>query len=98
MKTVLKVLAALATIAGVIYVIAAYGDKIVAACKKLLAWCSDESGETVIIESDFVPETTEEAPEAPAEEPAAEDSPAEAEEAPVADETSPVADEEDFEG
>lgn len=94
MKTVLKVLAALAAVAGVIYVIAAYGDKIVATCKKLLAWCSDESRNTVIIESDFAPETTEEAPEAPAEEP--ESAPAEAEE--TADETSPVADEDDFEG
>ncbi len=39
MKTVgviLKILAALAAVAGVVYVIAAYGDKIVAWAKKLL--------------------------------------------------------------
>ena len=37
MKTVLKILAALAAIAGAIYVLATYGDKIVAWCKKLLS-------------------------------------------------------------
>lgn len=36
MKTVLKILAALAAIAGIVYVIATYGDKIVAWAKKLL--------------------------------------------------------------
>ena len=39
MKTVLKILAALAAIAGVIYVVATYGDKIVAWCKKVLGGC-----------------------------------------------------------
>ena len=39
MKTVLKILAALAAIAGVVFVIATYGDKIVAWAKKLLASC-----------------------------------------------------------
>ena len=39
MKTVLKVLTALAAIAGTIYVIATYGDKIVAWAKKILAAC-----------------------------------------------------------
>ncbi len=39
MKTVLKVLTALAAIAGTVYVIATYGDKIVAWAKKLLASC-----------------------------------------------------------
>lgn len=37
MKTVLKILAALAAIAGAIYVIATYGDKLVAWCRKLLS-------------------------------------------------------------
>ena len=35
-RTILKILAALAAIAGVIYVVATYGDKIVAWAKKLL--------------------------------------------------------------
>ena len=37
MKTFFKVLAALAAVAGVIYVIATYGDKIVAWARKLLS-------------------------------------------------------------
>ena len=40
MKNSLKVLSALAAIAGVVYVIAAYGDKIVAWAKKLCPCCS----------------------------------------------------------
>ena len=39
MKTVLKVLTALAAVAGTVYVIATYGDKIVAWAKKILAAC-----------------------------------------------------------
>ena len=39
MKTVLKILTALAAIAGTIYVIATYGDKIVAWAKNILASC-----------------------------------------------------------
>ena len=38
-KTVLKILTALAAVAGVIYIIATYGDKIVAWAKDLLAKC-----------------------------------------------------------
>ena len=44
-KTVIKILTALAAIAGVIYIIATYGDKIVAWAKKLLncsCCCGDE--------------------------------------------------------
>ena len=37
--TVLKIVAALAAIAGIIYVIATYGDKIVAWAKKMLSKC-----------------------------------------------------------
>ena len=37
MKTVLKIFAALAAVAGAVYVLATYGDKIVAWCKKLLS-------------------------------------------------------------
>ena len=39
MKTDLKILAALAAIAGVVFVIATYGDKIVAWAKKLVGKC-----------------------------------------------------------
>ena len=39
MKTVLKILTALAAIAGTVYVIATYGDKIGAWAKKILAAC-----------------------------------------------------------
>lgn len=38
-STVLKIVAALAALAGVIYVIATYGDKIVAWAKKMLGQC-----------------------------------------------------------
>ena len=44
MKTVLKILTALAAIAGILYVIATYGDKIVAWAKKILASCPCCSG------------------------------------------------------
>ena len=39
MKVVLKILTALAAIAGIVYVIATYGDKIVDWAKKILASC-----------------------------------------------------------
>lgn len=101
MKTVLKVLTALAAVAGVVYVIATYGDKIVEWCKNLLASCAcDEPVEEPIAEeTEFAEEAAVE--EAPAEEPAAEEAAAEgapAVEEPVADEAAPVADEEDFAG
>lgn len=103
MKTVLKVLTALAAIVGVAYVVATYGDKIVAWCKNLLASCrcDGEVVEETVEESEFAdePAAAEEAPvEEPvaAEEPAAEEAPAE--EPVVVDETAPIADEEDFAG
>ena len=39
LSTVLKIVAALAALAGIIYVIATYGDKIVAWAKKMLGQC-----------------------------------------------------------
>ena len=45
MKTVLKLLAALAAIVGTVYVVATYGEKIVAWAKKLLGCCECECGE-----------------------------------------------------
>lgn len=39
-NAILKVLAVLAAIAGVVYVVATYGDKIVAWAKKMLGCCN----------------------------------------------------------
>ena len=92
MKTALKILTALAAIIGAAYVIATYGDKIVAWAKKLLSCCPK-----CTLEDDFV---TEEAPveetpaeEAPVEEVAAE----EAVEEIIIEENEPVAEDKDFE-
>ena len=94
MNTIIKILTALAAVAGVIYIVATYGEQIVAWCKKTLAslpkcpCCEKE-------------EASEEA--APAEEAAAEEVAVEepaAEEIPVEEvavsENEPVAAEEDF--
>ena len=95
MKTALKLLTALATIAGAVYVIATYGDKIVEWAKKVWATmpkcpCCEEAepvAEEAVVE------------EAAAEEPAAEEAPAEEEpvaEEVIVEETAPVAEEADF--
>lgn len=84
MKAIVKILTALAAVAGIVYVIATFGDKIVAWAKKLLPTCEVE------VEVEAVP-----AEEAPAEEAPAEEA-APTEEAP-AEETAPVAEEADFE-
>ncbi len=100
----LKILTALAAIAGVIYIIATYGDKIVAWAKKLLASCPCKCNVEDCADCECECEC-------PCEEPAAEEAPvaeeaAPAEEAPVEEvvieevviaETEPVADEADFE-
>ena len=103
MKTVLKVLTALAAIAGTVYVIATYGDKIVAWAKKIMAACPccndacecECGGECKCEgECECKCEGTEEAvEEAPAEEPVAEEAPVEEI---VIEENEPVANEEDF--
>lgn len=102
-EMIVKVLSALAALAGIIYLVATYGDKIVAWAKKMMESCPCKCG----AEEAPVEETP--AEEAPAEEaaPAAEEAPAEeaapaaeeapAEEAPVAEGDAPVANEEDFE-
>lgn len=105
MKTVMKLLAALAAVAGAIYVIATYGEQIVAWCKKVMAMlpkcdceceCEGCDCEEPCDDCKCACEA------APAEEVAAEEATSEepAEEVPVveiaADE--PVANEEDFEG
>ena len=99
MKNLVKILTALATVAGAVYIIATYGEQIVAWCKKIwnmLPKCpACEEAEVV---EEFVEEPAAEAEEA-AEEPAAEEVPApEAEEVPevIVAENEPVAAEEDF--
>ena len=100
MKTfniIAKVVVALAAVAGAVYVIATYGDQIVAWAKKVLASlpkcpCCEEAEPEVVEE--IIPEEVAEEPaaeEAPAEEPAAEEEPA-----PAPAEDEPVAAEEDF--
>ncbi len=69
-KIIAKILVALAAIAGVVYVIATYGNQIVAWCKKILAslpCCKDKetcNAEVVEAEAEAVAEeaTEEEAP------------------------------------
>ena len=94
MKTVIKLLTALAAIAGVVYVIATFGDKIVAWAKSVLPTCKCD-GECTCNEEDIA----DEAVEAPAEEVVEEvvEEEVVAEEAPVVDESEPVAEETDFE-
>ena len=85
-NTVMKVLAVLAAVAGAIYVIAAFGDKIVAWAKRVIGCCPWDEG----MEETEEPKAAEEAApaaEAPAEEPKA-----------AAEDNAPVASEEDFEG
>ena len=86
MKTVLKILTALAAIAGIVYIIATFGDKIVAWAKKLLPSCEPEVEVEVVTE-------------APAEEEAEEilteeDAPIEEV---IVEEAAPVAEDSDFE-
>ena len=99
MKNLVKILTALATVAGAVYIIATYGEQIVAWSKKIwnmLPKCP-ACVEAEVVE-EFVEEPAAEAEEA-AEEPAAEEVPApEAEEVPevIVAENEPVAAEEDF--
>ena len=101
-KVVIKILTALAAVAGLIYVIATYGDKIVAWAKKLLAQCPckcnvDDCAECECeckCEGECTCDCECTCEEAPAEEAApAEDAPIEEV---VVEEGEPVADEADF--
>jgi len=103
-NTLIKILTALAAVAGVIYVIATYGDKIVAWAKKLLASCpcTCDVEDCADCECECECPCEEPAEEAaPAEEaPVEEAAPAEEEaavEEVVIEEAAPVADEADFE-
>jgi len=97
MKNIVKILTALATIAGAVYIIATYGEQIVAWAKKV--WAAMPKCPSCE-ETEIVEETVEEpAAEEAVEEAPAEEVPApEAEEAPevVVAENEPVAAEEDF--
>lgn len=96
-NTVMKVLAALAAVAGAVYLVATYGDKIVAWAKKLLGSCSCtcectcEEGDCTCEECDCTCEEGECTCECACEE-------APAEEAPAAEEGAVEAEETDFEG
>ena len=96
---ILKVLSALAAVAGAVYVIATYGDKIVAWAKKLLASCpckcNAEDCADCECELDCpVEEEVAEEEDVVAEEEVAEEA---AEEEAAVEETAPVAEEADFE-
>ena len=93
MKTaalIAKILAALAALVGVAYLIATYGEQIVAWAKKLLAACpcQCDAEDCADCECELDCHVDE---EVVAEEPVAE-------EEPVVEETTPVAEEADFEG
>lgn len=96
-NTIIKVVVALAAVAGAVYVLATYGDKIVAWAKKALASLPNcKCGEPVADADEIVaaPIAEEEPAEEPVEE-AAEEAQVPAEEAA---EGTVVADEADFEG
>lgn len=100
LNAIVKVLAALAAVAGTIYVIAAYGDKIVAWAKRVIGCCPwDEGMEEEAPAAETPAEEPKAAEEPVKEEAPAEETPAEAPaEAPAAEDNAPVASEEDFEG
>lgn len=109
MKTfeiIVKLTTALAAIAGAVYVVATYGDKIVAWAKSLISSCPCQCGTEEAPAEETPAEEAAPAEEAPAAEEApvevtAEEAPVEeapVEEVPVAEETAPVADESDFVG
>lgn len=93
LNSILKVLTALAAIAGVIYIVATYGEQIVAWSKRMLAAMSRcpgvefEAKVNLVDQDDAEQESTVEAVTIPAEEAASE---------PVVSEHEPVAEENDF--
>ena len=97
MNTIIKILTALATIAGVVYIVATYGEQIVAWCKKTLEKlpkcpkCCEAEEDDAEIEVEITVE------EPVAEEVPAEEAPAAEEDfAPEAAEGEPVAEAHDF--
>lgn len=88
-NTIIKILTALAAVAGVIYIVATYGEQIVAWCKKTLAslpkcpCCEKDEAVEEAAEEVAAEETAEEEPvaeEVPVEEVVAADEPVAAEE------------------
>ena len=68
MNIIIKIMAALAAVAGVVYVVATYGDKIVAWAKKLLGCgceceCAEEAEEAAEEVAEEIAEETEESAE-----------------------------------
>mgnify|MGYP006939716513 FL=1 len=102
LNAIVKVLTALVAVAGAVYVVATYGDQIVAWAKKIFASlpkCPCCTEEPKAVEETAAKEApAEEVPaEAPAEETPAEEAPAEAPAAEVAmNANEPVAEEADF--
>lgn len=94
MKTVVKIIAALAAVAGAVYVAATYGDKIVAWAKKLVGSCECRVNCCCTVEDSAEAADEVSSEEAPVEEAPVEEAPAE--EAPVEGEV--TASEADFEG
>lgn len=93
-NTILKILAALAAVAGAIYVVATYGDKIVAWAKKVWASLPKADDHTIIFDQPITVTSQDTAEEAAEEAPVQADAvPAEAAQIP---ENEPVADEADF--
>ena len=98
MNTIIKILTALATVAGIVYIVATYGEQIVAWAKKVLAsFPKCPACEEAEPEIEVEIEVEEAAEEVAAEEPAAEEVAVE-EPAPevVVAENEPVAEETDF--
>jgi len=99
MNTIIKILTAIATIAGVVYIIATYGEQIVAWCKKTLASlpkcpACEEAEAEVEVDITVEEDASEAAEEVAAEEVAAEEVPVA--EAAAQEDEEPVADDSDF--
>ena len=102
-NTIVKIFTALAAAVGAIYIIATYGDKIVAWAKGIMDGCCSKHVVEITVTKDSPEDTApsqEEAPAAEAAEEAAQEPAAEetVSEPVLADDAIPVADEEDFEG
>ena len=104
LNAIVKILTTLAAVAGAVYIVATYGEQIVAWAKKMLASlpkcpsCEDAAAGDVEeeITPGEEPAAEEAAEEAPAEEVAAEEVPVEEPAAEVVTENGPIAEEADF--
>lgn len=108
-NSIVKILTALAAVAGAVYIVATYGDRIVAWAKKLLAKCPCHCTCNIVMDNSEADETAEEtetdvtnapdAEETPVEEtPAEQTDTAEAPVEPIViEQNEPVAEDADFE-